>query len=45
MLTNFEIADIMLRNPDAEPCVEALVQAALDKGGRDNVTVIVCGVE
>ncbi len=45
MLTNFEITDIMLRNPDVEPCAEALVQAALDKGGRDNVTVIVCGVE
>ena len=42
MLTNFEIADIMLTSSDAQGCAENLIQAALAKGGRDNVTVIVC---
>ena len=42
MLTNFEISDIMLNCADAESCVEALIQSALDHGGRDNITVIVC---
>lgn len=44
MLTNFEIADIMLKNEEAESCVSALVQAALEHGGRDNITVIVCRI-
>ena len=42
MLTNFEISDIILRSEDAESCAEALIQAALEHGGRDNITVIVC---
>lgn len=42
MLTNFEISDIMLNNKDVESCVQALIQAALDHGGHDNITVIVC---
>jgi len=42
MLTNFEISDIMLNNQDAESCVDALIQAALEHGGRDNITAIVC---
>lgn len=42
MLTNFEISDIMLNSSDAASCVEALIQAALEHGGRDNITVIVC---
>lgn len=44
MLTNFEIADIMMNTTDAESCVQQLVQAALDHGGRDNVTAIVCRI-
>jgi len=42
MLTNFEISDIMLNSEDAESCVQALIQAALEHGGRDNITAIVC---
>lgn len=42
MLTNFEISDIMLNSADAESCVQELIQAALEHGGRDNITAIVC---
>ena len=42
MLTNLEISDIMLNGADAESCVETLIQTALEHGGRDNITVIVC---
>lgn len=41
MLSNVEISDILIAHDDVEECVEALIQAALDKGGKDNVTVIV----
>lgn len=42
MLTNFEITDIMLNSGTPESCVEALIQAAIGHGGRDNITAIVC---
>lgn len=42
MLTNFEITDIMLNSQDAEDCVKSLIDSALQHGGRDNITVIVC---
>ncbi len=41
MLTNFEIANILLNQTDPERCVRALIDGALEKGGRDNITVIV----
>ena len=44
MLTNFETADILLQTPDAGTAVSRLIRAALDAGGRDNVTVIVCNI-
>jgi len=44
MLTNFEIADIMSTTASAEECVQHLVDSALEKGGKDNVTVIVCRI-
>ena len=44
MLSNFEIADVMHNSLSAEMCADTLVRAALDKGGRDNVTVIVCRI-
>jgi protein phosphatase len=44
MLTNFEISDIMLTGEDSEDCVRNLIQAALEHGGRDNITVIVCKI-
>lgn len=42
MLTNFELCDIMRKNRCAEACVNELIRAALERGGRDNITVIVC---
>lgn len=42
MLTNSEISDIMLKSKTVDSCAEALVAAALEHGGRDNITVIVC---
>lgn len=45
MLTDRQIADIMARTPDVKACAESLVKAALDHGGRDNVTVIVCRID
>lgn len=44
MLSDDQIAQILEANPEAEPAVEALVQAANDAGGRDNVTCIVVHV-
>ncbi|GAB4279875.1 MAG: protein phosphatase 2C domain-containing protein [Coriobacteriia bacterium] len=41
MIRDNEIEDILLRAPDAQAAVEALLSAALDAGGLDNVTVIV----
>lgn len=44
MLTNFEISDIMLKSDDADSCVQSLIQNALERGGRDNITVIICKI-
>ncbi len=44
MLTNFEICDLMMQHTDVESTVNALIQAALERGGRDNITVIICKV-
>ncbi len=44
MLSNCEITQIMSRTDSAEDCARQLVRAALDKGGRDNITVIVCRI-
>lgn len=41
MLTDQEISEIMEKTGSAEECVRCLVDAALEKGGRDNTTVIV----
>lgn len=45
MLTNFEIADILLTCEEPAECVDKLIRSALDRGGRDNVTVIVCRID
>lgn len=42
MLTNFEISDILIRSNDPSECVNNLIQAAINNGGRDNITAIVC---
>lgn len=44
MLTNFEICDIVLQSDSLENSVENLIQAALDHGGNDNITIIMCKV-
>ena len=40
MLTDEEIAEILGRTGSVEECVKALIAAALDNGGRDNITAI-----
>lgn len=45
MLTNLEIDEILTSTPTTEDCVQQLVDAALEKGGKDNVTVIVCRIK
>ena len=44
MLTEQEICRIMTESRTAEGCVQALVDAALEKGGKDNITAIVCRI-
>lgn len=44
MLTDLEIADILSSGQDTKACVQLLMQAALDRGGWDNITVIVCKI-
>ncbi|SDD43028.1 protein phosphatase [Sanguibacter gelidistatuariae] len=43
-LTDAQIQEILLRVTDAQEAAEALVAAALDAGGRDNVSVVVVDV-
>lgn len=45
MLTNFEMTDIMLKSENAETCVQNLIDSALEHGGRDNITAIVCMID
>ena len=45
MLTPDEIGTALDTIRDPEACVRALVEQALERGGKDNVTVIVCAVE
>lgn len=44
-VTDERIAEIMRDNPDADAAVDALVQASLDNGAPDNVTVVIVGVD
>lgn len=45
MLSDAEIAAVLSQNPDVQNCTAALLDAALENGGRDNITVIVCRVD
>jgi protein phosphatase len=40
MVPDAEIANILKQSPTAEAACQALVGAALDNGGKDNVTVV-----
>lgn len=42
MLTDGEIADILAREIPVEETVAILLERALKKGGRDNITIILC---
>lgn len=44
MLTNMEIFDTLQSYADTEACVKKLVECALERGGRDNITAIVCRI-
>lgn len=44
MVSNFDICDILFAHDTVVDCVEALQKAAIENGGRDNITVIVCKV-
>lgn len=44
MLTNFEINEILSNTTSAEECVKRLIDSALEKGGKDNVTAIACRI-
>jgi protein phosphatase len=44
MLTDAEIAGILTRESAVEETVQILLEESLQKGGRDNVTIILCEV-
>lgn len=44
MLSDGEIADILSRDISVAKTVEILVDRALKKGGRDNITVVLCEI-
>ena len=44
MLTDLEITAVMLEHDASYACVQALIDAALANGGRDNITVIVVSI-
>jgi len=44
MLTEEEICEIMLAEKDTAKCVDKLMEQAMEHGGRDNTTVLVCDV-
>lgn len=44
MLTNLEISDMMRSNEDVKACAQTLIDSALEHGGRDNITVILCRI-
>lgn len=44
MVTNFDIADILLTCGNVKNCTDKLIKTALINGGKDNVTVILCEI-
>lgn len=44
MVSNLEITQILQSNNDVEKNVGSLINAALNNGGRDNITVILCKI-
>lgn len=44
MLSNSEIADILVREAPLGEIVEILLERVLEKGGRDNITIVLCEI-
>jgi len=44
MLSEDEIKKTIAQNGDVGRCVERLLESALDSGGRDNITIILCKI-
>lgn len=44
MLTDVEICSALKSCEDPETCVSKLIEQAIENGGRDNITVILCNV-
>ena len=45
MVDNLMLSDILSKQTNAEACAQALLKAALDGGGRDNITAIICRIQ
>jgi len=45
MLSEDEIKNIISKNKDVKICVDILLEQALSKGGKDNITVILCNIK
>ena len=45
MVSNVEITDILTAGKNEEACVNSLIHAALEHGGKDNITAIVCRIK
>lgn len=45
MVPRPDMERIMCQNRNASDCAQALLEAALRGGGRDNITAIVCNLE
>ena len=45
MVSNEEICSIMKLHADSASCVNALIEKALENGGKDNITIIVIRVK
>lgn len=45
MLSDGEIADVLMREASVKETVEVLLERALKNGGRDNVTIVLCEIE
>lgn len=44
MVSDEEVRDVLLRESDVEAAVYALIEAANDRGGRDNITLVLIKV-
>lgn len=45
MVDNLMLSDTLSKQTNAEACAQALLNAALDGGGRDNITAIICRIQ